>query len=554
MQKTTPWQTTFGALIAVSACTALSAVLVGNLAARILLTQETTPPPDSTPAPESAGPDEKWRQDLIRNLEDQVRNLKDLERNANQSKDTNLLSEIQTFRTSIDGHKSCVQNASTQDALQACNDAMQSMWDTSSKLWTRNDLANRQRELKDMERQLKDAEREKIDVSKAKSALEQYRTALANVQSLLQSGAENRDVQDAIQDTAQPLQQEFYNTINATRRQGEAARFRNEQLKNMERQIKEVERNKGDATKIREIMKQVETALATAEQLVQSGADSRDVDDAFRTMYDLQNEFSAAQTMSHNVNAAARFRKDQLKSMERDLKEAKKNATDTSQLETIVTDIKAALDRADQMVQSNADPQEINDLFQDSVYAKEKEFWDLMSETRTVDLQHWTKKGGELDTMAREIKLLKKDKMDTNELENIVNQMKGFLEEAGRLRGEEQQDVMQNVYDLQQEFWPLSSSLNMRRELNQWTRKGGHLAKMQKIVDVLKKKGKDVGAAESVVQEIRATVTTLEQSTERDALEEGRFTLDDLRRQFEEAIRPFMKKKSKGFPFPMKKG
>lgn len=554
MTHHSPWNTTFGALIVVSACAAASAALVGNLAARVLLVQEGTTPSESPAQPENTGPDEKWRKDLLRSLDDQLRNMKDLERNANQSKDTALLSEIQTFRSSVDGHKSCIQSASTQEALQACNDAMQSMWDASSKLWTRSDIANRERELKDMERQIKDAEREKTDVSKAKSILEQLRTALGNVRSLLQSGADNRDVQDAMQDTVQPLQQEFYNVINVGRRQGEAARFRNEQLKNMERQIKEVERDKGDVTRLRDIVKQVEAALATAEQLVQSGADSSDVDDAFRTMYDLQNAFSAAQTMSHNVNAAARFRKDQLKSMERDLKEAKKNATDTSQLEAIVADIKAALDRTDQMVQSNADPQEINDLFQDGVYGKEREFWDLMSETRTVDLQHWTKKGGELDTMAREIKRLKKDKMDTSELENIVNQMKGFLEEAGRLRGEEQQDVMQNVYDLQQGFWPLSNALNMRRELDQWTRKGGHLAKMQKIVDTLRKKGKDTSAAESTLQEIRATVANLEQSTDQDALEEGRLTLDDLRRQFEEAIRPFMKKKSKGFPFPMKKG
>jgi len=34
MQKMTPWQTTFGALIVVSACAAISAVLVGNLAAK----------------------------------------------------------------------------------------------------------------------------------------------------------------------------------------------------------------------------------------------------------------------------------------------------------------------------------------------------------------------------------------------------------------------------------------------------------------------------------------------------------------------------------------
>lgn len=635
MTHRSTWNATFSALIAVSACTALSAVLVGNLAARMLLTQETAPPPDSNPATESAGPDEKWRQDLLQNLDDQLRNMKDLERNANQSKDSALLSDIQSFRTSVDGHKSCVQNASTQDALQACNDAMQSTWDASSKLWTKSDLASRQRELKDMERQIKDAEREKIDVSKAKSVLEQYRIALANVQSLLQSGAENRDVQDAIQDTAQPLQQEFYNTINATRRQGEAARFRNEQLKNMERDIKNIERNKGDVTQLRAIMENVKAALALAEQLLQSGtADSRDIDDAFTALYDTQQRFQDLQNTANKVSDIARWKKEQLPNMERQLKAVKRNKGDTSALEAIIASIKASLDQADALVKSGGDPRDLDTLFQDEIYAKEQEFWALQNVMHTAaelqrwgkkggeldnmareikrlkkdgadvsaletlwnqmkekiaqaqgltgqelqdvtqeaqelqqefwntvsnasastDIKRWTKKGGEIDNMAREIKRLTREKTDTTELQNILDRMRQAIAEIQGLPQEEQRDAMQNVNDLQQEFWDTMNTLNRKSELQQWTRKGGHLAKMQKIVDVLKKKGKDVSAVESVLQEIRATVATLEQSADRDTLEEGRFALDDLRRQFEETIRPFMKKKSKGFPFPMKRG
>ena len=631
MQKTTPWQTTLGALIAVSACAAASAALVGSLAARVLLVQDVATSPDNV----SAGPDENWRKDLLRSLDDQLRNTKDLERNAKQASDSVFLSDIQNFRSSIDGHKGCVQGASTQDALQACNDAMQTLWNTSSELWTDNDIISRFQQLKDMERQIKDAEREKADVSKAQAVLDRLRTALNSVDSLAESAADNRDVQDALRDTVDPLQQEFYNTMNANRRQGEVARFRNEQLKNMERDIKNVERNKGDVTALRAILEQVKAALTNAEQLLQSGtADSRDIDDAFTALYDKQNEFSNLQNAANKVGEVARWRKEQLPNMERQLKEVKRDKGDTSALEAIIAGIKASLDQADALVKSGGDPRDLDELFQDQIYAKEREFSDLQNVTHgaaelqrwgkkggeldnmaremkrlkkdgadisaletlwnqmkekiaqaqgltgqdlqdatqevqelqqefwnviniansSTDIKRWTKKGGELDNMTREIKRLMREKVDTAELQNILDQMRQAIAALQGLPLEEQRDSMQEVNDLQNEFWNVTNALNMKSDLRQWTRKGGHLAKMQKIVDTLRKKGKDVSAAESVLQEVRAAVANLEQSTDRDTLEEGRYELDTLRRRFEEAIRPFMKKKTKGFPFPMKKG
>lgn len=642
MKKTTLSSTSFfSALVAVSACTALSAVLAGNIAARVLLVQEVITPSESQSQPESSGPDEKWRQDLLRSLDDQLRNIKDLERNANQSKDTSLLSDIQNFRSSIDGHRSCVQNASTSDALQSCNEAMQSTWDASSKLWTKSDLVNRQRELKDMERQVKDAEREKIDVSKAKSVLEQYRTALTNVQNLLQSGAENRDVQDALQDAANPLQQEFYNIMNASRRQGDVARFRNEQLKNMERQIKDTERNKGDVTKLREILERVKAAVTAAEQLLLSGtADSRDLDDAFQVVYDTEREFGDLQNA---VNRAGelRDREKDLKNMERELLQVeKKKGANAVALRQAFEEHKTQLAELKKLVESAADPQDINDAFQSFYDANaHQKFWDVMQQAnrgkelqdrekdlknmekellRTekqkganagalrqafeeytvqlgalkkliesaadpqdindafqalydqegpsqkfwnikqgidqgTELEQWTKKGGEVSNMEREIKRLAREKVDTSALQSLLDQMKAKIQAIQGMSPEDQRDAGEEVRDLQNEFWNVTNALNMKGELRQWTRKGGHLAKMEKIVKTLEKKGKDASAAASVVQDIRAAVATLEQSTDRDTLEEGRFTLDDLRRQFEDAIRPFLKKKAKGFPFPTHK-
>lgn len=649
MQKTTPWQTTFGAWIAVSACAALSAAVAGNLAARVLLSQETTTPIPSVPQ-ETANEyqqeftksiDENWRKDLLRSLDDQLRNMKDLERNANQSKDQSLLSEIQNFRSSIDGHKSCIQNASTQEALQACNDAMQGTWDTSSKLWTRSDLVNRQREITDMERQIKDAEREKSDVSKAKGILEQYRAALGNVLSLLQSGADNRDVQDAMQNTAQPLQQEFYNAINAARRQGEAARFRNEQLKNMERQIKDVERGKGDTTKLREIVERVKTALGAAEQLLLGGvADSRDVDDAFRAIYDTEREFQDLQSAANRgqelkdherelkdmerqvrdaekrggANAAElrrlfeeyqaqlanarklleggtapedindafqaiyeqdspqqkfhalanianrgrelKDREKDIKNMERDLRRAEKQkGADTQELRQAFEEYRSQLAELKRLVESGTDPENINEGFQ-ALYEEgsaSQRFWNINNAmNQAQEMQRWTKKGGEISNMEQDLKRLKRDKVDTSALQSLIDQIKAEIQAMQGMALEDQQDAREEVQGLQNDFWNTVNALNMKGELRQWTRKGGHIAKMEKIVKALQKKGKDASVAESVLQQIRAVVADLEQSADRDTLEEGRYELDNLRRQFEEAILPFMKKKTKGFPFPMK--
>lgn len=514
---------------------------------------------DTDAAVAQNGLDENWRKDILRSLDDQLRNMKDLERNANQSKDTALLSDIQSFRSSVDGHRSCVQSASTQEALQTCNDAMQSTWDASSKLWTRSDIANRERELKDMERQIKDAEREKTDVSKAKGILEQLRAAIGNVRSLLQSGADNRDVQDAMQESVQPLQQQFYDTINAGQRQGEIARFRNEQLKNMERQIKEIERNKGDVTALRTIVENVKAALANAEQLLQSGtADSRDIDDAFRDLYDKQNEFSNIQNAA-NRGRELQDREKDLKNMEREFKSVKQQKRgDAEQLQQALEEYKSQLATLKILVGSGtADPETINDAFQDFYSADgNRKFWDIMEGAqRENDIVRWTKKGGEISNMEREVKRLKREKTDVSALETLLNTMKQKIKEIQGIPQEEQNDVLQEVRDLQQEFWDTMNTLNMKSELYQWTRKGGHLAKMEKIVKTLEKKGKDARAAASVLQDIRAAVATLEQSTDRDTLEEGRYELENLRNQFGEAIRPFMKKKSKGgFPFPMKKG
>lgn len=545
----------FAALIAVSACAAVSMSVMTNLAARVLLVQDTSAPTESPP-PESPGADEKWRQDLLRNLDDQLRNMKDLERNANQSKDTALLSDIQGLRSSIDGHKSCVQNASTQEALQECNDAMQSMWDANSRLWTKSDIANRKKEFVNMERQIKDAEREKIDVSKAKSVLEQYRTALANAESLLQSGVDNRDVQDALQDTVNPLQQEFYTVINGARRQGEAARFRNDQLKNMERQIKDAERNKGDMTKLREILEQVKSALANAEQLVQSGADSRDVDDAFQAVYDTGREFSDLQSTANRA-VELRDREKDLKNMERELlRVEKQKEVNAGELRALFEEYKTQLAGVRQLLESAADPQDVNDAFQ-ALYDEEgphQKFWNMKQGVdQGTELQRWTKKGGEISNMEREIKRLAREKVDTSALQTLLDQIKAKLQDMqGMASPEDQRDAGAEVQELQSEFWNTTNALNMKSNLLQWARKGGHLAKMEKIVKTMEKKGKDVGAAKAVLENIRTTIADLEQSTDGDELEEGRYELDTLRQQFEDAIRPFLKKKAKGFPFPMK--
>lgn len=641
MQKHSPWSASLLAVVAVSVSAAASATLVGSLAARILFVQDTAPvelqPVESPPT----GLDERWRSDLLRSLDDQLRNMKDLERNANQSKDQGFLFEIQNFRSTVEGQKNCIQNASTQEALQACNDAMQSMGDASSKLWLRSDIANVQRELTDMERQIKDGEREKTDMTKTKALLEQIRAAIGNVQNLLQSGADQRDVRDAMQDTVDPLKQEFYNTINTARRQGETARFRKEQLKNMEKELQNIERSKGDTTKLKEIAGRVNAALTEAERLMQSGADNRDIDDAFRVLYDTEREFwdiqSAAnrgrelkdrendvksmerelkniekqkgtnveklrqtldsyksqlaelqklvesgtadpQTINdafqdfYNANGQQEFwnaaqagsrtrelkdREKDLKNMERELSRMEKQkGTNAQELRLSFENYKSQLAELRKLVESNADPDAVNDAFNDFYSDNHSQkFWDLQNAAnQAMEMQRWTKKGGEISRMEQDIKRLKRDKADTSALQSLVDQMKAKIQEIQGLSPEEQQDAVEEVQELQNEFWNTVNALNMKGELRQWTRKGGHLAKMQKIVDALRKKGKDAGPAESALQQIRAVVADLEQSTDRDTLEEGRHELDDLRRQFEEAILPFMKKKTKGFPFPMKKG
>ncbi|OGJ57374.1 hypothetical protein A3H22_00675 [Candidatus Peribacteria bacterium RIFCSPLOWO2_12_FULL_55_15] len=561
--KTTTWQTTFGALIAVSACAAASAALIGNLAARVLIVQETVPPTmtplESSPQPESQGPDEQWRQDIIRSLDDQLRNMKDLERNANQSKDTSLLSDIQNFRSSVDGHKSCVQNASTNEALQVCNDAIQSTGDASSKLWTKSDIANRQQQLKDMERQIKDAEREKIDTSKAKSVLEQYRTALGNVQSLLQSGADNRDAQDAMQDTVQPLQQQFYDVINATRRQGEAARFRSGQLKDMEREITNIERGKGDATKLKEILERVKAALSAAEQLLLSDTtDNRDIDDAFRAVYDTAQEFSALQSAAGRTRELKDREKD-IQNMEKELKRAK--GANVEKLRQALDEYKAAVAELRKLVESAADPQEINDAFQNFYERNDQQkFWDVQNAAnREKELKDRER---DVKNMEREVKRMGRQKgVNVQEPKGMLDTYKSEIIELKRLieNGADPETINEAFQDFYErntndQFWGMVNAFNMKNELRQWTRKGGHLAKMQKIVDALQKKGKDVGAAASALQEIRSVIANLEDSMDRETLDEGRQEIEDLRMQFEEAIRPYMKKKMPGFPFPMKKG
>ena len=565
MQKPTPRNATLGALIAVSACAAASAALVGNLSARILFAQDTPimeeKPPERTPVVEEQEQqiDTRWQSDLLRSLDDQLRNMKDLERNANQGKDAALLQEIQNFRTSIDGHKNCVQGASTQEALQACNEAMQSTWDASSKLWTRSDIANRQRELQEMERQIKDAEREKTDVSKAKSILEQLRTALGNVQSLLGSGADNRDIQDAMQESVQPLQQQFYDTINATRRQGEAARFRSGQLKDMEREITNIERGKGDATRLKEIVERVKTALSAAEQLLLSGTtDNRDIDDAFRTVYDTAQEFSELQSAAGRTRELKDREKD-IQNMEKELKRAK--GANVEKLRQALDEYKAAIAELRKLVESGADPQEINDAFQN--------FYERNDQQKFWDVQNAANRGKELKdrerdvkNMGREVKRMGKQKgVNVQELQGMLDTYKSEIAELKRLieNGADPEtinDAFRDFYErnTNDQFWGMVNAFNMKNELRQWTRKGGHLAKMQKIVDALQKKGKDVGAAASALQEIRSVIANLEDSTDRETLDEGRQELEDLRMQFEEAIRPYMKKKMPGFPFPMKKG
>ncbi|MBI2636466.1 hypothetical protein HYW84_04050, partial [Candidatus Peregrinibacteria bacterium] len=364
----------------------------------------------------------------------------------------------------------CVQSASTQEALQTCDEAMQSTWDASSKLWTRSDIANRQRELKDMERQIKDAEREKTDVSKAKGILEQLRTAIGNIQNLLGSGADNRDIQDAMQESVQPLQQQFYDTINATRRQGEAARFRSGQLKDMEREITNIERGKGDATKLKEIVERVKAALSAAEELLKSGTtDNRDIDDAFRAVYDTAQEFSDLQSAAGRTRELKDRERD-IQNMEKELKRAK--GANIEKLRQALDAYKAAIADLRKLVESGADHQEINDAFQDFYERNDQQkFWDVQNAAnRGQELKDREK---DIKNMEKELQRAKKQKgANVQALQETFDTYKSALAELRKLvesgaDPETINDAFQDFYEQnhQQKFGDVQNAANRGQEL-----------------------------------------------------------------------------------------